>query len=157
LNSRTYQRIMRVAHRLRPGSDGTESVIQDVDIPIENAVEFFDFLLSDIGVTPIWVCPFKAYDPGVTYALYSFDPHKLYINFGFWDTVPSTHEDGYFNRKIEEKALQLHGKKGLYSTAYYDRETFWNIYNGQCYAALKNKYDPGCVFPDLYAKCVERR
>jgi FAD/FMN-containing dehydrogenase len=84
LNSRTYQRIMRIAHRLRPGPDGTESVIQDVDIPIENAAAFFHFLHAEIGIRPVWVCPFKSYDPSVTYDLYAFDRGKLYINFGFW-------------------------------------------------------------------------
>jgi len=157
LNSRTYQRIMRLSHRLRPGSDGTESVIQDVDIPVENAAEFFHFLHAEIGIAPVWVCPFKSWDPCVTYDLYALDPNKLYINFGFWDTVPTTHEDGYFNRKVERKAFQLNGKKGLYSSAYYDEETFWKIYNRKRYIELKQKYDPEGVFADLYAKCVQRR
>ena len=46
LNSATYQRIMRWSYKLMPDSGGTESVIQDVDIPIEHASQFFDFLLS---------------------------------------------------------------------------------------------------------------
>ncbi|MGA2602061.1 MAG: FAD-binding protein, partial [Bryobacteraceae bacterium] len=85
---------------------------------------------------------------------YALDPRKMYINFGFWDTVPTTHEDGYYNRKIEEKAQELEGKKGLYSTAYYDEETFWKIYNRDRYFELKRKYDPDEAFQDLYAKCV---
>lgn len=157
LNSRTYQRIMRLSRRLLPESRREESVIQDVDIPIEHAAEFIRFLLSEIGITPIWVCPFKAYEPRVTFDLYALDPRKMYINFGFWDTVPTTHEDGYYNRKIEEKALELEGKKGLYSTAYYDEETFWKIYNRDRYLELKRKYDPDGVFQDLYAKCVRRQ
>jgi FAD/FMN-containing dehydrogenase len=157
LNSRTYQRVMRLAQRVLPASGGTESVIQDVDIPIEHAPEFLDFLLTEIGITPIWVCPFRSYDSEVTYDLYALDPRKLYVNFGFWDVIASTHEDGHFNRLIERCALELCGKKGLYSTAYYDRETFWRIYNQPRYEALKAKYDPGGVFLDLYAKCVERK
>lgn len=157
LNSRTYQRLMRLSHRLLPDSNTTESVIQDVDIPIENAPEFFRFLFAEIGITPVWVCPFQAFDPAVTYDLYALDRRKLYINFGFWDTVPTIHEDGHYNRKIECKILELKGKKGLYSTVYYDRETFWNIYNKPRYDELKRKYDCNKVFQDLYAKCVERR
>jgi FAD/FMN-containing dehydrogenase len=157
LNSRTYQRIMRLSQRLLPESGREESVIQDVDIPIEHAPEFMRFLLKDIGITPVWVCPFKAYDPRVTFDLYALDPRKMYINFGFWDTVPTTHEDGYYNRKIEEEALELEGKKGLYSTAYYDEETFWKIYNRSRYFELKRKYDPDGFFQDLYAKCVQRK
>jgi len=157
LNSKTYQHIMRLSHVLLPHSNATESVIQDVDIPIESAPEFFRFLLTEIGITPVWVCPFRAYDPAITFDLYALDPRKLYINFGFWDTIPTTHEDGYFNRKVECKLLELNGKKGLYSTAYYDRDTFWGIYNQTRYDELKRKYDCNGVFKDLYAKCVERR
>jgi len=157
LNSRNYQRIMRLANRVRPDSGGEESVIQDVDIPVENAEEFLRFLLAEIGITPIWICPFRSYDRTASYDLYTFDPDIVYINFGFWDTIATTHEDGYFNRKIEVKARELCGKKGLYSSAYYDEETFWEIYNGPRYRELKRKYDPGGVFPDLYAKCVQRR
>jgi FAD/FMN-containing dehydrogenase len=155
LNSKTYQRIMRLSHKVMPES-ATESVIQDVDVPIEHTVEFLEFLLREIGVLPIWICPFRSYDPSVTYDLYALDPKKLYINFGFWDTVPSTQPDGYYNKKIEAKALALHGKKGLYSTAYYDEATFWQIYNRPAYEALKSKYDPGRCFKDLYEKTVKR-
>ncbi len=155
LNSRTYQRIMRLSHKIRPAS-AAESVIQDVDIPIELATEFLGFLLSEIGITPIWICPFRSYDPSVSYDLCGLDPKKTYVNFGFWDTIPSTHQDGYYNRKIEEKALALEGKKGLYSTAYYDEETFWQIYNRQRYHELKQKYDPKAAFGDLYQKTVKR-
>jgi FAD/FMN-containing dehydrogenase len=155
LNSKTYQRIMRLSHKVMPASND-ESVIQDVDIPIEHTVEFLQFLLREIGVLPIWICPFRSYDPSVTYDLCPLNPKELYINFGFWDTVPSTQPDGYFNKKIEARALALDGKKGLYSTAYYDEETFWRIYNRPAYEALKKKYDPGRCFKDLYEKTVKR-
>jgi FAD/FMN-containing dehydrogenase len=155
LNSKTYQHIMRLSHRVLPDS-GTESVIQDVDIPIEHAVEFLDFLLREIKVLPIWICPFRSYDPSVTFDLCGLDPNALYINFGFWDTVPSTKPEGYYNKLIEAKAMALQGKKGLYSSAYYDEETFWQIYDRSAYEALKNKYDPGRCFKDLYEKTVKR-
>jgi hypothetical protein len=157
LNSRTYQRIMRLAQRLGPRAGGAESVIQDVDIPIENATRFLHFLLAEIGITPVWICPIKSYDPRATYDLYALDPDKVYINFGFWDTVASEHGEGYFNKKVECKARELNGKKGLYSSAYYDEETFWSIYNRPRYDELKTKYDSAGVFGDLYAKCVLRR
>ena len=58
---------------------------------------------------------------------------------------------------IESKIAELGGVKGLYSASYYDGETFWSIYDKTRYDQLKAKYDPDSVFPDLYAKCVERR
>ena len=47
--------------------------------------------------------------------------------------------------------------KALYSTVYYDAETFWGLYNKRSYDELKRKYDANGVFPDLYVKCVERK
>jgi FAD/FMN-containing dehydrogenase len=155
LNSRTYQRWMRLSQRLMPTSAAVESVIQDVQIPIENAWSFCDFLLSEIGITPIWVCPFRT--SGQIYDLCGLKANRLYINFGFWDFVPTNHESGHYNKRIEAKAAESGGQKGLYSTSYYDKETFWSMYDKRRYDELKQTYDPDLLFPDLYAKCVERK
>lgn len=154
LNSRTYQRIMRASWRLLPGAGKTESVIQDVDIPIANAGSFLDFLLSEIGILPVWICPFRVREH---FPLYALNPSAPYINFGFWDTIPTNHEPGWFNRKVEAKALELGGMKGLYSTAWYDEETFWRIHDKPSYQRLKARYDPSGAFPGLYEKCVRCR
>jgi len=156
LNSRTYQRIMRLSYSVLPDSGGTESVIQDVDIPIGKASEFFEFLLSEVGITPVWMCPFKTRDAARTWDLSPLEPGRLYVNFGFWDVISSTHEKGYFNRKIERKTMELGGAKGLYSSAWYDEAEFWSIYDQPRYTHLKQTYDPHGVFPDLYSKCVRR-
>ncbi len=153
LNSRTYQSIMRFSRKL-PLKPKKESVIQDVDIPIDHAPEFLDFLLREIGILPIWLCPFKTCDPNARYPLCPVDPGKLYVNFGFWDILPSVGVEGFYNRKIERMALHLRGVKGLYSSSYYDQETFWNIYDRESYQRLKEKYDPGRRFRDLYEKTV---
>jgi FAD/FMN-containing dehydrogenase len=155
LNSRTYQRVMRLSQKLLPASPTRESVIQDVDVPIERAAEFCEFLLREIGISPVWVCPFKSSHR--IYALCPLGPNRLYVNFGFWDMVATTHESGHYNRMIERKIAELGGAKGLYSASYYDQETFWSIYDRACYDRLKQTYDPDAVFPDLYAKCVERK
>jgi FAD/FMN-containing dehydrogenase len=155
LNSRTYQRIMRFSQRVLPDSGGTESVIQDVDIPIDHAPAFFDFLFSEIGIMPVWMCPFKTRDSGRGWDLSPLQP-GLYVNFGFWDVIPSTSEKGHFNRKIERKTMELGGAKGLYSSAWYDEAEFWSIYDQPRYTRLKQAYDPYGVFPDLYSKCVRR-
>jgi len=155
LNSYTYQRLMRLSQRFLPVSPRGESVIQDVQIPIENAPAFCDFLLTDIGITPVWVCPFQS--SGQTYDLCGLKPNQLYINFGFWDIIPTTHESGHYNKMIEAKVADFGGRKGLYSTSFYDKETFWGMYDKTRYHELKKTYDPDKRFPDLYAKCVERK
>ncbi|MGB7541422.1 MAG: FAD-binding oxidoreductase [Burkholderiales bacterium] len=165
LNSVTYAKIMRWNSRWgvtraldRLAGRHPESVIQDVDIPIARAAGFLDFLLREIGILPVWICPVRAHDPNARFPLYPIDPHTLYVNFGFWDVVRSTepHEPGYYNRKIERKVAELGGIKSLYSDSFYPEDEFWRIYNGPAYEALKARYDPENKFKDLYRKCVLR-
>jgi FAD/FMN-containing dehydrogenase len=84
------------------------------------------------------------------------DPHTLYLNFGFWDGVKTKREDGYYNRLIEEKVRELDGKKSLYSTSFYSRDEFWELYNKPRYDELKQTYDPANALKNLYDKCVRR-
>jgi FAD/FMN-containing dehydrogenase len=84
---------------------------------------------------------------------------EWYVNFGFWDVIRTRkgHERGHFNRKVERKVAELDGIKSLYSDSFFPEDEFWNTYGGATYRALKARYDPEGVFPDLYAKCVLRK
>lgn len=165
LNSVFYQKVMRWNARWKLGAAlerlrgvDAESVIQDVDIPLAGASHFLDFLLDEVGVLPVWVCPIRAPDAGVAYPLYPLRPGTAYINFGFWDRVTrrEPRPPGYLNRRIEERVRAMDGLKSLYSDAYFTEDEFWSIYNRPAYAALKAKYDPGGALPDLYQKTVLR-
>ena len=131
-----------------------EAVIQDVEIPLEHAPAFARFFNQEIGIKPVWVCPVAVYDPTVSYPLYPMNPRTLYVNFGFWDAVSTDHEGGYFNKRIEAKVQELHGKKSLYSNSFYSREKFWQLYDERAYRMLKARYDPTGKLKDLYEKCV---
>ena len=163
LNSKIYGKIRRIAQQhpfiltLTNPSSQREPVIQDVDIPIENAIAYKKFFFDTINIRPVWICPFRAYEKTAKFTFYSFDPQKLYVNFGFWDSVPTNKEQGSYNRLIEAKVSELHGKKGLYSDSYYTEEEFWKIYDKNTYDKLKQKYDPQKKLKDLYAKCVKRQ
>ena len=166
LNSVTYTNIMRWNSRWRLTRRidhllgyYPESVIQDVDLPIENAPAFLAFLLAEIRITPIWICPTQAYASSARFDLYPLDPARLYVNFGFWDVVKdrTPHPEGYYNRKIEHQVAALGGIKSLYSDAFYEPDEFWRIYNQPVYDRLKAKYDPQGVFKDLYQKTVLRQ
>ena len=61
------------------------------------------------------------------------------------------------NRRVEQVVTELDGRKSLYSTAFYDRETFWSIYGGDEYSRLKSLYDPQRRLRGLYEKVVERQ
>ncbi len=165
LNSVTYTKVMRwnsnwqlLKHIHRLLGIHTESVIQDVDIPITNAADFLDFFHREIGITPIWICPVHSYNAKARFPLFPTAPQTLYINFGFWDVVKSrqTHPAGYYNQKIEAKVAELGGIKSLYSDAFYTPDAFWRAYNKPTYDRLKAKYDPQGIFKDLYQKTVCR-
>ncbi|MGH8966147.1 MAG: FAD-binding protein, partial [Actinomycetes bacterium] len=45
----------------------------------------------------------------------------------------------------------------LYSDAYYDRETFDRLYDGETWAKVKSHYDPQQRLTGMYEKAVRRR
>ena len=165
LNSTFYTRVMRWNSRWgltwafdRLRGRQPESVIQDVDIPLERAPEFFRFFIDEIGILPFWTCPFRNLDSEARFPLFATDPDTYYINFGFWDVVRSrtAHEPGHFNRLIERKVQELGGIKSLYSESYFSEDEFWRIYDRADYDRLKSRYDPHGRFKDLYQKTVLR-
>ena len=149
-------KIMGLVNRLRRRY--TESVIQDVEVPVERGAEFLDFYHDTIRFMPVWVCPTRAYDKEAVFELYRMDSNTLYVNFGFWDVIESRTPipEGHHNRLLERKVRALGGMKSLYSDAYYTTEEFWAIYNRPAYDALKAKYDSRGLLKDLYAKCVRK-
>ncbi len=137
----------------------SESVIQDVDIPLARADEFLAFLHAEVGILPIWICPIRAPDAAAGATLYPLPRGTLSVNFGFWDTIASREprERGYVNRRIERKVSEVGGIKSLYSDSYFTEFEFWSIYDRPTYVALKERYDPDGNLGDLYAKCVLRQ
>jgi len=163
LNSTTYTKIMRWNKKWQVTNYldqlrglYSEAVIQDVEIPLPECVAFLDFYFKSIRFTPIWICPIRPLDNDARYTLYPMDPGKLYVNFGFWNTIKSRQRlpAGHYNRLVEEKVSELDGMKSLYSDSYYTEEQFWAIYNKEQYSTLKKQYDPQGQLKDLYAKCV---
>ncbi|MGQ0632262.1 MAG: FAD-binding oxidoreductase [Sporichthyaceae bacterium] len=155
------ERRTHLAARLerRRGRPAREDVVQDVEVPIERAADFLDFFLREIPIEPIWVCPLRQREHAARWPLYTFHPDTLYVNFGFWSSVPlgPGQSDGDHNRLIEDVVDRLDGRKSLYSTSYYSEDDFWRLYNGAAYALVKKSYDPQSRLLDLYAKCVRGR
>ncbi len=165
LNSRFYTRVMRANARLgitralaRLRGRFTESVIQDVDIPLDQAAAFLDFLLREIGILPVWICPIRPAEGGRAFTLYPLEPGVRYVNFGFWDVVEtdSPRQVGHFNRLVEREVMRLGGIKSLYSDSFFTPEEFARAYSMPAYEALKARYDPDRRMLGLYEKCVLR-
>ncbi len=149
LSDKVYRLARQPAH---------EAVIQDVEIPVGRLAEFLDFFHTEIGISPVWLCPLRLRGDR-TWPLYPLAPDELYVNVGFWATVALRpgDPDGTYNRLIEDKVTELNGHKSLYSTSFYSPEEFWRLYNGDAYRKMKQEYDPDDRLPDLYAKCVGNR
>jgi FAD/FMN-containing dehydrogenase len=142
----------------RTGRPQKESVIQDVEIPVERGGEFLDFFIRDVGMTPVWMCPLRLRGER-TWPLYPLHPGEVYVNFGFWGmaSLPPGQPDGYYNRRIEDEVSALGGHKSLYSTAFYSQDEFRRRYNGEAYDKLKAEYDGAGRLLGLYDKCVRGR
>lgn len=140
------------AHRHRPPR---EAVIQDVEIPLGRGAEFLRFFAADVGMSPVWLCPLRLRSDQ-PWPLYPMKPGEVYVNFGFWGTVPLPpgKADGHYNRLLEREVAALGGHKGLYSTSFYSEDEFWAHYNGPAYTELKRRYDGGGRLTGLYEKCV---
>jgi len=137
-----------------------ELVIQDVDIPADRSAEFIRSFqrvvrsqrIGKIKLTrpgskqttvPIWLCPVK----GTASPFMPQVAGKLYINFGFWDSLtgPETQGGmavGNVNKALEALVVECDGKKTLYSSVFLSEESFMQQYNGEHYNKIKSKYDP---------------
>jgi FAD/FMN-containing dehydrogenase len=140
----------------RAGRPQGERVVQDVEIPVERLAEFLDWFDAEVGMRPVWLCPLTASRKWPTYPL---APDETYVNVGFWGNVPVGPDapNAPLNRAIEAKVHELGGHKSLYSEAFYDRETFDQLYDGANLARVKDRYDPGQRLTSLYDKAVKRR
>jgi FAD/FMN-containing dehydrogenase len=154
---------MAALDRLR-GRPARERVVQDVEIPIEGTADFLSWLADCVGMTPVWLCPLRLREPAgpgtaVQWPLYPLRPGQLYVNVGFWGTVPIApgRADGDVNRDVEDAVARHAGHKSLYSDAYYDEATFDAIYGGTTYRAVQATYDPEHRLTSLYDKAVARR
>jgi len=164
LGSSTYTKMMHFANRnpvitsaWNAFGSKKESVIQDAVIPIQEAARFYDFFRKEVGIKPIWICPYKSYSQETRYAFCPMDTKALYVDFGFWDRVETNGNDGFINRKIEDKVRELGGFKSLYSDSYYTEKEFWEMYDRKRYEELKAKYDPKGRLKGFYEKCVRNQ
>jgi len=162
LRSDTYWRLLALDRRLglskavdRTRGRRREMVIQDVEIPVDRAAEFLAFFERRVGITPVWICPIRQRDAR-GWPLYPLDPSTLYVNFGFWSSVflEPGEPEGARNREIEGVVRELGGHKSLYSTSFYPEDEFRELYNGEEYDRLKDRYDPDRRLRSLYEKCV---
>jgi FAD/FMN-containing dehydrogenase len=167
--SDVYHRLIGLDRRIgladrldrRAGRPMRERVIQDVEVPVDRLTEFLDWFDDAVGMRPVWLCPLvsRGTANGKRWSTYPLEPGETYVNVGFWGTVHVGPEapEGPRNRAIEERVHSLGGHKSLYSEAFYDRDTFDQLYDGANLAAVKAQFDPEDRLTSLYDKAVKSR
>ena len=107
---------------------------------------------------PIWLCPLKqsGRETASTHSLQADKTNQklpdMMLNFGVWGPGPTRRDDFVaWNRKFEQKVHALGGQKWLYAHAYYTEQQFNEIYNGDEYNALREKYH-ATYLPTVYEK-----
>ena len=140
----------------RRGRPARERVVQDVEVPLERTAEFLRWFSRDVRMAPVWLCPLRSQRP---WPLYPLEPDRVYVNVGFWGTVPieAGRADGDVNRAVEAAVTRFGGHKSLYSDAYYDRAEFDELYGGKQLATVKADYDPADRLSGMYEKVVGDR
>jgi FAD/FMN-containing dehydrogenase len=133
-------------------------IVQDVAISYPKAEEFMEYLNTSFRNYPIWLCPLKQSGREIasTHSLQTDKTNQklpdMVLNFGVWGPGPKRREDFVaWNRSFEQKVHALGGQKWLYAHAYYTEKEFNEIYNGDEYNALREKYH-ATYLPTVYDK-----
>jgi hypothetical protein len=129
-----------------------EKIIQDLGVPVENSIEFFNFICTHIDKYPIWICPVVPKKTDTP--LWNFNQNKIYYDIGVFTRKKVNNNQFYYNRLLERKLLELNGNKCFYSDTYFTREEFDKVIDPNKYKLMKEKYDPQNQFGDLYEKVV---
>ena len=134
-----------------------EALIQDAAIPFAAAAEFDTWLAKELNIFPLWYCPVKTTKPLGTYPLYNPES-EFVLDFGFYISMELENdmEDYHYNKQIEQKLLEYHGLKCLYSDTFFSESQFWSIYNKSKYDQVKTKYDPNNTFLNLFDKVINK-
>jgi FAD/FMN-containing dehydrogenase len=140
----------------RRGKPARERVVQDFELPLERTADFLHWFTDRVGMAPVWLCPLRT---GRNCSLYPLEPGRIYVNVGFWGTVPirAGARDGEVNRALEDALAGFGGHKSLYSDVYYDRGTFDAIYGGATLRTVRERYDPQGRLTSMYEKVASSR
>lgn len=158
-----YSHTRMLYHALHASRISEQFVIQDLALPYDTAEIFIDWVDSQLGIWPLWLCPLKettmpTFHP-VTSNLAKSREHygqtgmsQPMLNIGVWGWGPSNQTEFLAkNRALEEKLVELGGRKWLYAHTYYTEERFWGLYDRSWYQSLRERYF-ATTLPTVYDK-----
>ncbi len=141
--------------RLRPvlKFDRRPDVVVDVFIPANQLEKFWKLYQEKIQYFPLWIVPYKRVQ---AYPWLNADYEKRIADDMFIDLavygLSNRKKDRNYYQILEDMVLECNGIKTLISHNFYDRETFWKIYNRENWEKVKRRTDPDNLFRDLYDK-----
>jgi Delta24-sterol reductase len=148
----------RMLYRALHGSgESARFVVQDLALPYSTAERFIDYTTEHFDIWPLWLCPLKQHPPP------TFHPHtgevdpetkqpKEILNIGLWGWGPKNpREFVRKNKELEDKLVELNGKKWFYAHSYYPEKQFWELYDKSWYDSLREKYHATSL-PTVYDK-----
>lgn len=141
-------RTRRMYRFLHGGDLASGFIVQDICLPEKNAAEFVDWVDENLGIYPLWLCPLEPDGEGNHPTSPGEMDTELVVNVGVWGKPPGDPYEA--NRDLERAVLDMDGRKVLYAHQYMDKEEFWEMYDGERYQKLREKYDAGEVFPGIY-------
>ncbi len=133
--------------------DKRPDVVVDVFIPAHQLEKFYRLYQEKIAYYPLWIVPYRILH---RYPWINEDYDRRIGDDLFFDVavygLSNRRKDVNFYKVLEEMTYECHGIKTLISHNFYDRDTFWKIYNRSNYEKVKKRTDPQNVFRDLYDK-----
>lgn len=114
-------------------------IVQDLVLPSKNFTTFCDFLDQELDTYPLWLCPMLV-DNKATFQLNNVKATSI-INVGVWSASLTSYEVFVEkNRAIEQRVLELGGKKWSYAYSFFTQKEFWSMYDQKVYTSLRKKY-----------------
>ncbi|CVL08296.1 related to 24-dehydrocholesterol reductase precursor [Fusarium proliferatum] len=155
-----YSHTRTLYHALHASRISDQFVVQDLALPYDTVEAFIDWVDSELGIWPLWLCPLRGcrtptFHPvtkssSVTEARDNISQQML--NIGVWGWGPLDREEFKVkNQALEKKLMELGGRKWLYAHTYYDEEQFWELYDRPWYERLRERYFAETL-PTVYDK-----
>ncbi|PNP76113.1 hypothetical protein FNYG_10671 [Fusarium nygamai] len=155
-----YSHTRTLYHALHASRISDQFVVQDLALPYGTAEAFINWVDSELGIWPLWLCPlrgcrtptFHPVTKGSSDTGTEISMSEPMLNIGVWGWGPSDRERfNAKNKALEKKLMELGGRKWLYVHTYYTEEQFWELYDRPWYERLRERYF-ATTLPTVYDK-----
>ncbi|CAF1402327.1 unnamed protein product, partial [Didymodactylos carnosus] len=130
-------------------------IIQDIYTPFNSTKKFLDYILNDIVLYPIWLCPIKCTKtPQYLASHYSLE-HEYMINIGIYGRPHKfPFNVSKINKKFIELMIETNSRSMLYAQCWHSEDQFETLCRNSLekYEQIKVKYNSQNKFFDLFDK-----